>query len=287
MDVKAILNHYNLFVSGYDNVSMVCPFHSENDPSLGVNVNTGQAYCFGCSWKGDIIDLVAKLENVNRLQALRVISSINGSSSQKFVANNGKKKFTNNKELLRKAYIEYRKALLPDWTMKNYLTDRGVNAETLNRFGVRYTMNGEPKFLIPIRDNGKFCGYIKTAKNQEPKYLYSRGFKRSAVLMGNYSKGIVFVTEGVIDYLRAWQFGEDNVVCLLGWKASERQLDKLRAVTDKVICALDNDKKGREGMQYLKKHFKVIEFPYPKGVKDIGEIGKKDFDAGMKKVRRR
>lgn len=34
-------------------VSGLCPFHDDKNPSFSANVKTGQAQCFGCSWKGN------------------------------------------------------------------------------------------------------------------------------------------------------------------------------------------------------------------------------------------
>lgn len=38
----------------------VCPFHSDKDPSLSVNLKSGGFRCFGCGEKGDLISFHAK-----------------------------------------------------------------------------------------------------------------------------------------------------------------------------------------------------------------------------------
>ena len=44
-----------------------CPFHSDSDPSMKLNDN--YYYCFGCGANGDVIDLTAKLFDLNPWQA--------------------------------------------------------------------------------------------------------------------------------------------------------------------------------------------------------------------------
>jgi len=44
-----------------------CPFHSDNTPSMKLNDN--YYYCFGCGANGDVIDLTAKLFDLNPRQA--------------------------------------------------------------------------------------------------------------------------------------------------------------------------------------------------------------------------
>ena len=51
-----------------DHHGMVCcPFHSESTPSMKLNDN--YYYCFGCGANGDVIDLTAKLFDLNPRQA--------------------------------------------------------------------------------------------------------------------------------------------------------------------------------------------------------------------------
>ncbi len=285
MDVAKVVNHYyNLSYNDTGNITLVCPFHEDHDASLSINLDKGLLYCFGCNWKGDIIDFVAQHEKVNRLQAIKKIHQLGGNNGNNIIKQAIKKEV--DKDLLRKAYKIYKMAESPDWAnIPNYLVDkRGIEPEVLNTLGVKLDIYKQHSYLIPIRDNGRFAGYVRTREGQEPKYLYSKGLKRKQILWGSYKPGIVFVTEGVIDYIKAYQFGQRNIVCLMGWKASDIQVEKLKGVTDKIVCALDNDDKGKEGAEYLRKHFNMVEFPYSKGIKDIGEMSKKQFDESLERI---
>lgn len=49
----------------------LCPFHEEKTPSFWVKNNYG--YCFGCHWKGDIINFVMEKERLNFPQAIKYL----------------------------------------------------------------------------------------------------------------------------------------------------------------------------------------------------------------------
>ena len=109
--------------------------------------------------------------------------------------------------------------------------------------------------------------------------MYNKGFRRQNALPGSFKNtDAVICVEGYFDLIKANQIGCKNVVCFLGWKASERQLQKLkRAKIKTIICALDNDEAGRKGYRYLKSvsskyNFFVERVRYPKGIKDFGDI---------------
>jgi hypothetical protein len=43
----------------------VCPFHADKDPSLSFNDEKNVFYCFGCGSKGDIIEFIRMMEELN------------------------------------------------------------------------------------------------------------------------------------------------------------------------------------------------------------------------------
>ena len=56
----------------------VCPFHKDEDPSFSINERKQYFKCFGCGIGGDVIDLVAKLEDISKVNACKKILSIQG-----------------------------------------------------------------------------------------------------------------------------------------------------------------------------------------------------------------
>lgn len=51
----------------------ICPFHADSNPSL--KLNKKYYYCFGCGAKGDVIDFVAQLLGLSRLDAAKKLAA--------------------------------------------------------------------------------------------------------------------------------------------------------------------------------------------------------------------
>ena len=91
-----------------------------------------------------------------------------------------------------------------------------------------------------------------------------------------------------MDYLSLRTRGHiKNVVAILGWHISDEQVQKLKdkGVTT-VVSALDNDKAGNKGTEYLKQFFRVIRFDYPEGIKDAGEMSEQQLKTAIRRTRR-
>ncbi|MBP3431914.1 MAG: DNA primase [Clostridia bacterium] len=51
-----------------------CPFHSEKTPSFSLNDEDGIYYCFGCKESGDVIKFVQKMENIDFMDAVKLLA---------------------------------------------------------------------------------------------------------------------------------------------------------------------------------------------------------------------
>lgn len=58
-----------------------CPFHNDRTPSM--KLNEDYFYCFGCTSRGDVIDLTAKLFNFPVLEAAKKLASDFGITGSK------------------------------------------------------------------------------------------------------------------------------------------------------------------------------------------------------------
>lgn len=299
-ELAKVLWYYNLIPDVASSTQkIVCPFHSDVNPSMIVNFEDGSWFCFGCGESGDAIKFVKLMENMlndsNDLQAYKKYLQILKSDKCNDISLNISriKKKVPQKELYDQAYDYYHGLKKVDWRRSNepevidaksYMKNRGFSPKTLCKCQAKITYNKSYGIIFPMLDNGKFKGWVCRTMiksiEQKRKYLYNEGFSRATTLVGNYgSKDYVFVVEGYMDRLKFVQFGEDNVVAILGWKMSAEQIKKLKdAGVTKVISALDNDKCGIKGTEYLEKFFDVTRFSYLKGIKDPGEMTQESFD---------
>lgn len=299
-ELAKVLWYYNLIPNVYDPVQkIICPFHSDVNPSMSVDLNKGTCYCFGCNEYFDAQSFVLKMENkyhgLNDLKAIQMYFKILKSKKCsdvhiERVFKNYKR--PNKKQLYDEAYDYYHGLKKIDWKYDlseeveeaySYMHNRGFSADTLNKCKAKITYNNSYGLIFPMMDNGKFRGWVcRTMKKEieaKRKYLYNEGFSRANTLVGDYgSESYVFVVEGYMDRLKFIQYGVDNVVAILGWKMSAEQERKLKdkGITH-VISALDNDECGRKGTKYLQTIFDVTRFAYIKKVKDPGDMSEENF----------
>lgn len=295
-----VLWYYNLSEFGMtDKEKIVCPFHGDMNPSLLANYNDGSFFCFGCGLTGNaqrFTELMEKKYNkANDLQALQMYYKILKSKKcSKIKIQNVQGKVKNqSKQLYDEAHDFYYGLKTINWLKckdediakaKQYMKSRGFKPSVLNTCGCKYTYEKNYALIFPMLDNGEFKGWVcrTTEKDIEKrrKYLYNKGFSRATTLVGDYGKkDYVFVVEGYMDRLKFIQFGETNVVAILGWKMSMQQIQKLKDKGIKnIISALDNDVCGKRGTEYLKSIFKVTRFSYLKGIKDPGEMTQETFE---------
>lgn len=298
-NLAKVLWYYNLIPSITSlSQKIVCPFHEDINPSMIVNLEDGSWFCFGCNLTGDAIKFVklmeAKHNGLNDLQAYKkYLQILKSDKCSNIKISQSVKNKPVQRDLYNEAYDYYHGLRKVNWkesdesevvSARDYMRKRGFNPMTLFKCGAKVTYNNNYGLIFPMLDNGKFKGWVCRTMiksiEEKRKYLYNEGFSRATTLVGNYGiKDYVFVVEGYMDRLKFVQFGEDNVVAILGWKMSPQQIQKLKykGIT-KVISALDNDDCGKRGTKFLQKHFEVTRFTYLKGVKDPGEMTQESFN---------
>ena len=73
-DMNTVAERYvNLKKSGRGSIGL-CPFHSEKTPSFNVFEDTQSFYCFGCGAGGDVITFMRRIENLDYVDAVRLLA---------------------------------------------------------------------------------------------------------------------------------------------------------------------------------------------------------------------
>jgi len=302
-ELLKVLNYYDIEPDD----KIICPFHADKNPSMSIDIQNNFWFCFGCQEGGDAFKFHKKMQNQlgnnNEIKISRLYQRIiNGKEKKNGKILNIYK--TKPIEIKDKAY--YRQCLIEakdyyyglksvDWfddeaddECKEYMRYRGFKMSTLNKAGAKYTYKDiSYPIVFPLLDNGRFKGWVSRSFDHEisetRKYLYNKGFRRRTTIVGDYKDtDRVILVEGYMDYLKGIQNGAKNICAILGWKITDQQIKKLKnqgVVT--IISALDNDACGNRGSEYLKKYFNVIRFPYPKYIKDMGDLDKRNFDRIM------
>ena len=144
--VKIIGDYVKLRKSGAQNYSGLCPFHKEKTGSFSVNATHGYFYCFGCHEKGDVFTFVMKMDVVSFPEAVRAVAAKAGIPLPK-------REFSSPEEAqeagIRRQLIDLHEAATPVLLRpcstpppppraREYLTGRGVTAETIAKFRIGY-----------------------------------------------------------------------------------------------------------------------------------------------------
>lgn len=293
-----VLLHYGLIdpSSMVEDVNkIVCPLHADVNASMQVWLLDGRYYCYGCMAHGNEIDLIKGIEGCSSLQASMKLHKIMAGSEEIAVKIKRAPKRTPD-ELMFEAKRYFFSLPKTDWYEEecSYIKRRGFTPRILNKVGARHNPAGDYELVFPMRDMGKFVGYVcRTSKPEveaKRKYLYNEGFSRRNTLVGRYDKPWPIIVEGYLDWLKLRQFGIDNTCAILGWRITPEQIDKIKQYTDCVISGLDKTETGVKGTKLLRKHFKVIRMTIPELLKDPGDMDQFDFNfswqATLAKVRK-
>ena len=73
-DIETVIGSYVTLKRAGSNYQAPCPFHSERTPSFTVFTATKSFYCFGCGAGGDVISFVMRSENLDYVDALKLLA---------------------------------------------------------------------------------------------------------------------------------------------------------------------------------------------------------------------
>ena len=66
-----------------------CPFHHEKTPSFAINESDQYFHCFGCGESGDVIKFVQSMENIEFIDAVKLLAERAGLSMPQTAFDNG------------------------------------------------------------------------------------------------------------------------------------------------------------------------------------------------------
>jgi len=143
--VRVIGEYVKLRKSGAQNYTGLCPFHKEKTGSFSVNATHGYFYCFGCHEKGDVFTFVMKLENASFPEAVRAVATKCGIALPKreFGSPEEAREAGMRRQLIdiHETATQYFEAGLKSAEAaraREYLTGRGVTADTIAKFRIGY-----------------------------------------------------------------------------------------------------------------------------------------------------
>ncbi len=145
-DIVRIVGEYvKLRKSGAQNFSGLCPFHNEKTGSFSVHATRQFYHCFGCGASGDVFSFVQKIENITFPEAVRAVAQKLGIPLPKVTYSSPEEAREARQrgallDIQERACAFFQEQLRkPEGAhAREYLTGRGLDAETIARFRIGY-----------------------------------------------------------------------------------------------------------------------------------------------------
>lgn len=139
--IDTVIGSYtSLKRSGHDHVAL-CPFHSEKTPSFHVYTDTQSFYCFGCGAGGDVITFIKRIENLNYIEAVRLLAQRGGLEVPENSADNSAAELKKRIYGINRETANYYFRQLVSGTDKRglqYFVSRGLKPETIKKYGLGF-----------------------------------------------------------------------------------------------------------------------------------------------------
>lgn len=271
----------------------VNPEHMDNNPSMSYDKKRNKIHCFSCGVDWDIFDLVGALENIqDKKEIFKLVESfsdftdddIKDTYTHKDIHTSSYTQPNNDNDMSkkRKPYLDtgttpvimdYFKKCHKKINETNYLKNRGLSDETLNKFLIGFEPNftegtsGEVWQAIIIPTSG--CTYIARNTDMTNTDTKKRVRKHGPSLLFNYKRILeqiddyIFIVEGEIDAMSIEEVGA-NAVGLGGVGNIRKLIEMLKDCPPKkpLLIALDNDEAGKKATEELIEELDKIKVKY-------------------------
>jgi len=169
--VSVIASYLDLQPSGSSHKAL-CPFHNEKTPSFTVNQEKQIFKCFGCGEAGNVISFIMKAENLDFVDALKLLAERANISIENTSISDKEREEINKKTLFYEinriaGEYFYHKLTKKNNQAINYLNIRGLKSKTIKSFGLGYALDSWNDLMQHLTGKGfsladiKECGLIR------------------------------------------------------------------------------------------------------------------------------
>jgi DNA primase len=158
-DIVRVVGEYVRLKKSGQNFTGLCPFHAEKSPSFAVHPTKQIYHCFGCGVGGDVFKFVMEMEKCAFPEAIGIVAEKCGIAIPRQKERSPEERKENQQrsvlvEMHREAQIFFVKQLegTPEGkAARAYLEDRGLDKDTIERFGIGYAPSGGDALLRHLK----------------------------------------------------------------------------------------------------------------------------------------
>ena len=255
--------------NGAEEVKVLCPFHSDTNPSASINTEKDLFHCFVCGVGYNEAQFIAKVNNIPITAAHKIIH-----------------KFEEN-QLNTDWYLTEKAELWAHLDFLNKVRDLGLSDQTIDDLNLGLSKDkynrlwlGIPVFYNEVLMSVRKYNLLKI--ENEPKLIASSNSKNGFVIPYDLWKtnreDTTYILEGEKDMLIARERGLNAITITGGAQAIPNEFVINEFKDRKVVLCYDNDAAGKEGMRRVYSELKdvVKEITYV-NIGDVVQEDKEDF----------
>lgn len=276
------------------------PSHNDTGPSFHYRLSNHKFKCYGCGFRGDVIDIVMVVKNIKFRRAVGWLKEFAGWSAtattiqlqsimeRREKLKNGVDNVSDDVVII-PAYFQTDFSIAGD-DVKSYLRKRGWSENLLSDHNIGYCEHGffRNRIIFPVHgldDNlTTFAARAVWDVDEsvgEMRYLYplKSQLSKSIWLINNQIEGDPIFVEGAPDALRLREYGYNAYACL-GNQLGDIKLELIRSAFKshkRLIVIPDGDKGGDVLVKWFGRlihDFDVFIGKFDHGeIKDIDELG--------------
>ncbi len=183
-DIVALVSEYVTLEKSGKNYRGLCPFHHEDTPSFLVNQEKKIAHCFGCGGGGDPIHFLMQIENIDFPTALHRLAKRNGitisDGYEESAKPNPLNKYYKIMDTTQRYYVKYLENSNSGEEAKKYLSQRGIDEETIKVFGIGLAPQSGNSLFQVLKDSNYLeldmtdCGLVDKNENGYHDFFVKR-----------------------------------------------------------------------------------------------------------------
>lgn len=157
-DIESVMAPYISLKRRGKNLVGLCPFHNEKTPSFTVYPENGSFYCFGCGVGGDVFSFVRQIENLDYIEAVKLLAERSGVTLPQDGYDDSMQKLKNtifeiNRETA-KFYHTYLMSPEGKWALDYFTKERGLSLATIKHFGLGAAPDSWDALLKHLKQKG-------------------------------------------------------------------------------------------------------------------------------------
>ncbi|WP_300527942.1 DNA primase [Peptacetobacter sp.] len=180
-DIASVIGDYIKIQPSGQNYKALCPFHVEKTPSFHISTAKQVYKCFGCGEGGDVINFVMKMENLDFMDAVRLLANRCGIDINFNIDEETKQKIELSKKYqdihTEAARFYFANLVKSKNRGYDYLRNRGLDDKTIKRFGLGYSQDAWSSLMDYLIDEKGYsieelleCGLIGKSTKTDKYY---------------------------------------------------------------------------------------------------------------------